>query len=108
MSTAQTSPVPAEPEETAAEAVVVIPGLDHDVEAIYVAPNWKLVWWRFKKHRLALASGVVLILITLVALVPDFFSTQQPHVTNAAEQFIPPQRIHLLNQVSFAQSANRR
>jgi peptide/nickel transport system permease protein len=77
-------------------------GLAEEAEAIYLAPNWKLVWWRFKKHRLALASGAVLILITLVALVPDFFSTQEPHLTNATEQFIPPQRIHLFDEGKFS------
>ena len=43
-------------------------------EAFDVAPNWKLVWWRFKKHRLALISAFVLLGIILIALFPDFFS----------------------------------
>ena len=77
-------------------------GLAEDAEAIYLAPNWKLVWWRFKRHRLALVSSLVLILITLVALVPDFFSTQEPHLTHAAEQFIPLQRIHLFDEGKFS------
>jgi len=76
--------------------------LAEDTEAIYLAPNWKLVWWRFKKHRLALVSSVVLIVIALVALVPDFFSTQEPHLTNAAEQFIPPQRLYFFDDGSFS------
>ena len=29
---------------------------EDDPESIYVAPNWKLVWWRFKKHKLAVFS----------------------------------------------------
>jgi peptide/nickel transport system permease protein len=77
-------------------------GLAKEAEAIYLAPNWKLVWWRFKKHRLALVSGAVLIVIVLVALVPDFFSTQLPHVTDPAEQFIPPRRIYLFDEGSFS------
>jgi peptide/nickel transport system permease protein len=77
-------------------------GLTEDAEAVYLAPNWKLVWWRFKRHRLALVSSLVLILITLVALFPDFFSTQAPHLTNAAEQFIPPQHIHFFDEGSFS------
>jgi len=77
-------------------------GLAEDAEAVYLAPNWKLVWWRFKRHRLALVSSLVLILITLVALVPDFFSTQEPHLTHAAEQFIPLQRIHLFDEGKFS------
>jgi peptide/nickel transport system permease protein len=65
-----------------------------DVDAVSVAPNWKLVWWRFKKHRLALVSGVVVILIAIVALVPDFFSTQPPQESQATGSFIPVQRLH--------------
>jgi peptide/nickel transport system permease protein len=76
-------------------------GLAEEAEAVYLAPNWKLVWWRFKKHRLALISSLVLILITSVALVPDFFSTQLPHITNATEQFSPPQRIRIFDEGSF-------
>jgi peptide/nickel transport system permease protein len=63
-------------------------------DAISVAPNWQLVWWRFKKHRLALVSGVVVILIAIVALVPDFFSTQPPQESNAKGSFIPLQSLH--------------
>jgi hypothetical protein len=25
------------------------PVQEEEVDSIYVAPNWKLVWWRFKK-----------------------------------------------------------
>ena len=45
------------------EVAGTLAGLAEDVEAIYVASNWKLVWWRFKKHRLALVSGLVIIIV---------------------------------------------
>ena len=72
-----------------------------EVESIYVAPNWKLVWWRFKKHRLALISGLIVLLITIVAAIPGFFSTQEPNRSNAAELFIPPQHIHFFHDGQF-------
>ncbi len=80
------------------ELVGSMAGLADDAEAIYVAPNWKLVWWRFKKHRLALVSGVVVILVALVALVPDFFSTQDPNQTSATKSFIPVQGVSFIDQ----------
>ncbi len=61
-------------------------------ERISVASNWKLVWWRFRKHKLALFSGVLLILFYLVVLFPDFFATLNPEATEARLAFIPPQR----------------
>jgi peptide/nickel transport system permease protein len=72
-------------------AALDLPG---DADAISVAPNWKLVWWRFKKHRLAVASGFVVIFIATIALFPGFFSTQNPNESNAMGSFIPVQRLH--------------
>ena len=40
-------------------------------DAVSVAPNWKLVWWRFKKHRLAFYSSFIVILIVIIAAFPD-------------------------------------
>ena len=70
-------------------------------EAIDVAPNWKLVWWRFKKHRLAVISGWILIIIALIALFPDFFSTQNPHKTSARKSFMPVQGVHFFHEKGF-------
>jgi peptide/nickel transport system permease protein len=62
-------------------------------DLVSVAPNWKLVWWRFRKNRLAVASAVVLIIFYAVVFVPAFFATQDPQETSAKQSFIPPQRI---------------
>jgi peptide/nickel transport system permease protein len=59
-------------------------------ERISVASNWRLVWWRFRRHRLAVVSALVL-------LFPDFVSTQDPEATDARLAFIPVQRLHLLD-----------
>lgn len=68
-------------------------------EAISVAPNWKLVWWRFKKHRLALVCAAILIVVITVALFPDFFATQDPQKSSATTAFVPPQGIHFYDEV---------
>ncbi len=62
-------------------------------ERVSLASNWTLVWWRFKKHRLAMLSAGVLILLYLVVLFPDFFSTQDPEATDARLAFIPAQHL---------------
>ena len=70
-------------------------------EAFDIAPNWKLVWWRFKKHRLALVSAFVLLGIILIALFPDFFSIQDPNKSSARKSFMPPQGISFFHDGSF-------
>jgi len=77
-------------EQAATEGIALAP---EEFDAISVAPNWKLVWWRFKKHRLAMISGVVVIFIIIIALFPGFFSTQNPNQTVTTGSFIPPQAI---------------
>jgi peptide/nickel transport system permease protein len=67
----------------------------HEVQ---VAPAWKLMWWRFRKHKLALVSAWVLLGIVIIALVPEFFATQRPEATSARHAYIPPQPIRILHE----------
>jgi peptide/nickel transport system permease protein len=73
-------------------------------DRVSVAPNWKLVWWRFRKNRLALASALVLILFYTIVLVPDFFAIQDPEKTEARLAFIPPQRLSFITDGRFQPS----
>ena len=66
-------------------------------ERVSLASNWTLVWWRFRKHRLAMASALVLLGFYAVVLCPDFFSTQDPEATDARLAFIPVQRVRLFD-----------
>jgi peptide/nickel transport system permease protein len=70
-------------------------------ERVSVASNWQLVWWRFRKNRLAIISSVVLVLFYVIVLVPDFFSTQDPEATEAALAFIPMQGISFFDSSGF-------
>jgi peptide/nickel transport system permease protein len=71
-------------------------------ERISVASNWTLVWWRFRKHKLALASAAILAVLYAIVLCPDFFSTQDPERTDARQAFIPIQSIHFLDDGKWA------
>ena len=93
-----TNPTPTTPEIATQPPLPQGPPREEEVDSIYVAPNWKLVWWRFRKHKLAVASSFVVILIALVAIMPGFFSTQDPHESEATELFIPPQRLHFFDE----------
>ncbi len=77
------------------DAVVDVGAVAED--RIAVASNWKLVWWRFRKHHLAVFSAFVLAVFYLVVLCPDFFSTQSPEQTDARQAFIPVQTLHLFD-----------
>ncbi len=62
-----------------------------------VASQWQLVWWAFKRHRLAMAGLVVTLALYLVAVVPDFFAVNDPSQQNVRTAFHPPQALHLID-----------
>jgi peptide/nickel transport system permease protein len=66
-------------------------------DRIAVASNWKLVWWRFRRHHLALFCAGILICMYIVVLCPEFFCTQDPEQTDARQAFIPVQALHLFD-----------
>lgn len=84
-----------------AEKSQVIP-LEPPAEEIeaqaFVAPQWKLVWWKFRKHKLALISGILVALIYLIALFADFLAPADPSQSNSNYLFAPPQPLHLMNE----------
>jgi peptide/nickel transport system permease protein len=67
-------------------------------EKIAVATQLQLTWWRFRKHKVAVASGVIVALFYVVAVLADFLATADPHVTEAARSYIPPQKIHWFDE----------
>jgi peptide/nickel transport system permease protein len=63
-----------------------------DTEApIFVAPEWKLVWWKFRKHKVALISGIIIVFIYLVAALVEFLAPFSPTATNSKYLYAPPQ-----------------
>ena len=67
-------------------------------ERISIASNWTLVWWRFRKNKLAVLSMLMLLVLALVVIAPEFFATADPEKTDARMAFIPIQRIHWLDE----------
>lgn len=70
-------------------------------ERISVATQWQLMWWRFRRHRLAMVAGVVVVGIYLVALGADFLAYAEPELSEARRGLVPPQPIHLFDGGAF-------
>ena len=63
-------------------------------EKVAAATQLQLTWWRFRKHRLAVVSGIVVLAFYAAALLADFLAVTNPHATEAARSYIPPQAVH--------------
>src|SRR5229473_3397489 len=67
-------------------------------ERISVAPQWQLMWWRFRKHKLALVSTALVLLFYLVVVFADFLAYSDPHASEAQRSLIAPQNVHLFDE----------
>ncbi len=61
---------------------------------IAVATQRQLIWWRFRRHKLAVASAIVVLAFYVLAAFADFVAYAPPFDTQAARSYIPPQPIH--------------
>src|SRR5262249_14604029 len=52
------------------------------------------MWWRFRKHHLAMAAGLIVLCFYLVAIFADVLATTDPELSDAKRSLMPPQRIH--------------
>ncbi len=71
-------------------------------ERVAVATQWQLMWWRFRKHRLAMAGTVLILLFYLAVLCADFLAYADPDASEAQRSLLPPQPIHLFDNGSFS------
>ena len=68
-----------------------------DSEKYALASQLQLTWWRFRRHKLAMVSMVIVALFYLLAACADFLATTDPHATDARTSYIAPQPIHFFD-----------
>jgi peptide/nickel transport system permease protein len=64
-------------------------------ERFFVATQWQLVWWKFRKHRMAMVSALLIIAFYLVAIFCEFVGPYDPELTFIKYKFAPPTQLHL-------------
>ena len=70
-------------------------------DRISVASQRQWVWWRFRRHRIALIALIIVLLYYLVALGAEFVSVSDPREGRSVRAVVPPQPIHLFDQGTF-------
>jgi peptide/nickel transport system permease protein len=63
----------------------------------YVASQWQLMWWKFRRHRLAVISTLIVIAFYIVALFSEFIAPYDPNAKFSEFKFLPSSRVHLLD-----------
>jgi len=71
---------------------------DRPGKAVYLASQWRLMWWKFKDHKLAQAAMYGLAVLYLMAAFCEFVAPNDPNRLSVERMYSPPQGIHLFHQ----------
>jgi peptide/nickel transport system permease protein len=71
-------------------------------QRIFVATQWQLMWWRFRRHKVAVASAIVIAGFYAVVLGADFLAYSDPDASEAQRSLMPPQRVYFFDGWRFA------
>ena len=86
------------PPDTTTTAAPDRPAMAEIESSVSVASQWQLMWWKFRKHRLAMAGGIVTLLIYLIAIFVEFLSPSSPNLIRADYTWAPPQKLQFMRQ----------
>ncbi|MER9441536.1 ABC transporter permease [Mesorhizobium sp. M0340] len=70
-------------------------------EKVFQASQLRLMWWKFRRHRLALVSGIFLATLYFGILICEFLAPYDLHTRNMDYIYSPPQRVHLFHNGQF-------
>ena len=65
---------------------------------LYLASQWQLMWWRFKKHKIAYASMFVLIFFYIIVLLCEFIAPYDPWQRFEKYKNAPPMLIRIYDK----------
>lgn len=68
---------------------------------VFQASQLRLMWWKFRRHRLALISGIFLAALYFGILICEFLAPYNLHTRNMDYIYSPPQRVHLFHEGQF-------
>ena len=70
-------------------------------ERYFMASQWRMMWWKLKRHHLAVISGAVLLIMYLSILICEFLAPYNYQARHADFIYAPPQGIHLFADAGF-------
>ena len=75
--------------------------LTPEQERYYLATQWQLMWWKLKRHRLAMISGGVLAFMYFSVVIAELLAPYALTSRNTDFIYAPPQELHILHEGNF-------
>lgn len=75
--------------------------LTAEQERFYRASQWQIMWWKFRRHRIAVISMWILAAFYGSILVSEILAPYNLHTRDPRHIYAPPQRVHLFHEGRF-------
>jgi peptide/nickel transport system permease protein len=75
--------------------------LTAEQERYFQASQWRIIWMRFRRHKLAVVSLVILALFYLAVPFAEVIAPYEPNSRSNQHLHAPPQMIHLFHEGKF-------
>ena len=75
--------------------------LTPEQERFYRASQWQIMWWKFRRHRIAVAAAIVLAAFYASILVSEFIAPYNLHTRDTKHIYAPPQRVQFFHEGRF-------
>ncbi|HET9351137.1 MAG TPA: ABC transporter permease, partial [Burkholderiales bacterium] len=75
--------------------------LTPEQERFYRASQWQIMWWKFRRHRIAVVAGLILLAFYASTLVSEFIAPYNLHTRDTTHIYAPPQHLHLFHEGRF-------
>ena len=70
-------------------------------ERYYMASQWRMMWWKFLRHRVAVVSGAILLVMYASIVIVEWLWPYNLHSRHVDFIFAPPQAVHLFHEGTF-------
>lgn len=85
----------ANPSVTASAIPATRPTIPEEEQVTYATPL-QMMWWRFRRHKMAIFGAVVLLVCYIVMIFADFFAPYEPS-TRSPYMYSPPMTVHFVD-----------
>ncbi|NBB83565.1 MAG: ABC transporter permease subunit [Alphaproteobacteria bacterium] len=75
--------------------------LTAEQERYYLASQWRIMWWKLRRHKLAVISGAILLFFYLSIAFVEVLAPYHLETRNTDHIYAPPQAIHLFHEGRF-------
>ena len=70
-------------------------------ERFFMASQWRMMWWKLRRHRIAVISGAILLFLYLSILISEFLAPYDLNTRDRRHILAPPQGIHFFHEGAF-------